>query len=90
VGLRVGLDDTEKRKFLTVPGLKFQSLGRQAPYPVAIPDLSQCTITRLNLNFRDEGILIVTNSLNIIHCPVFMHHDVSETGHCFRPKVLFF
>jgi hypothetical protein len=38
---RAGLDDVEKRKFLTLPGLEFRSLGRPArsqslyrlPYP---------------------------------------------------------
>jgi hypothetical protein len=30
VGPRAGLDDVEKRKFLTLPGLELQPLGRQA------------------------------------------------------------
>jgi hypothetical protein len=30
VDIRVGLDDVEKRKFLTVPGLELRSLGRPA------------------------------------------------------------
>jgi hypothetical protein len=30
VGLRAGLDDVERRKFLTVPGLELLPLGRQA------------------------------------------------------------
>jgi hypothetical protein len=33
---RVGLDDVEKRKFLTLPGLELRSLGR--------PALSQCMV----------------------------------------------
>jgi hypothetical protein len=28
---RAGLDDVEKRKFLTLPGLEFRPLGRPAP-----------------------------------------------------------
>ena len=30
VGPRVGLDDVEKRKFLTIPGLELRPLGRPA------------------------------------------------------------
>jgi hypothetical protein len=30
VGLRVGVDEVEKRKFLTLPGLEFRTLGRPA------------------------------------------------------------
>jgi hypothetical protein len=30
VGLRVGLEDMEKRKFLTIPGVELQPLGRPA------------------------------------------------------------
>jgi hypothetical protein len=30
VGPRAGLDDMEKRKFLTLPGLEFRPLGRPA------------------------------------------------------------
>jgi hypothetical protein len=30
VGPRVGLDEVEKRKFLTLPGLELRSLGRPA------------------------------------------------------------
>jgi hypothetical protein len=30
VGLRAGLDDMEKRKFLTLPGLELRPLGRPA------------------------------------------------------------
>jgi hypothetical protein len=31
VGPRAGLEDMEKRKFLTLPGLEFRPLGRPAP-----------------------------------------------------------
>jgi hypothetical protein len=34
---RAGLDDVEKRKFLSLPGLELQSLGRPARQPLAIP-----------------------------------------------------
>jgi hypothetical protein len=37
VGPRAGLNDVEKRKFLTLPGLKLRSLGRPARSQVAIP-----------------------------------------------------
>jgi hypothetical protein len=30
VGLRTGVDDVEKRKFLTLPGLELRPLGRPA------------------------------------------------------------
>jgi hypothetical protein len=30
VGPRTGLDEVEKRKFLTLPGLEFRTLGRPA------------------------------------------------------------
>jgi hypothetical protein len=32
-GLRAGLDDEEKRKFLTLPGLEHRTLGRPACSP---------------------------------------------------------
>jgi hypothetical protein len=37
VSARTGLDDVEKRKFLTLPGLELRSLCRPASKPVAIP-----------------------------------------------------
>jgi hypothetical protein len=37
VDSRAGLDDVGKRKFLTVPGLTLQSLGRSARSDYAIP-----------------------------------------------------
>jgi hypothetical protein len=36
VGPRAGLDDVEKRKFLTLPRLELRPLGRQAWHSVAI------------------------------------------------------
>jgi hypothetical protein len=42
VGPRTGLDDVEKRKFLTIPGLELQPLGRparnQSLYRLRYPD----------------------------------------------------
>jgi hypothetical protein len=37
VDLRAGLDNLEKRKFLTLPGLELRPLGRPARSVVAIP-----------------------------------------------------
>jgi hypothetical protein len=37
VGPRAGLDDVEKRKFLTLVGLELRRLGRPARSAVAIP-----------------------------------------------------
>jgi hypothetical protein len=48
VGPRAGLDDMERRKFLTLPGLELRPLGRparrQSPYRLRYPgSLLQCT-----------------------------------------------
>jgi hypothetical protein len=49
VDLRDGLDDVEKRKFWTLPGLELRPLGRtarsQSLYPYAIPALALLTFT---------------------------------------------
>jgi hypothetical protein len=43
VGPRVGLDDVEKRKFLTIPGLELRPLGRSAiPTPLLARGLAGC------------------------------------------------
>jgi hypothetical protein len=36
VGPRAGLDDVEKRKFLTLLGLELRPLASLSPYPVAV------------------------------------------------------
>jgi hypothetical protein len=38
VGPRAGLDDVEKRKFLTLPGLEFRPLGSQSLYQLRNPN----------------------------------------------------
>jgi hypothetical protein len=48
VGSRTGLDDVEKRIFLTLPGLELRPLLSYSPYPVAIPtELSRLTVYEL-------------------------------------------
>jgi hypothetical protein len=52
VGLRAGLDDLEKRKYLTLPGLELRSLGRPARsqslyllgYPGSVLNVVSCFI----------------------------------------------
>jgi hypothetical protein len=38
---RAGLDDVENRKFLTVPGLEFRTLGRYTDYAIPAPILCE-------------------------------------------------
>jgi hypothetical protein len=62
VGPRVGLDDMEKRKFLTVPGLELRPLGR--------PACSQ-TLYRLSYpGFREVDIAFRGEKKNPLHTPV--------------------
>jgi hypothetical protein len=46
VGPRVGVEDLEKREFLTLPGLELRPLGRpahnQSLYRLRYPGISQC------------------------------------------------
>jgi hypothetical protein len=64
VGLRAGLDDVEKRKFLTLSGLELRPLGRsarsQSLYRLSSPSSFICRYTTDNLlifilKFRAEG-----------------------------------
>jgi hypothetical protein len=49
VGPRAGLDDVEKRKFLTLPGLELRTLGR--------PARSQ-PLYRLGYGLDDRGVAV--------------------------------
>jgi hypothetical protein len=52
VDQRVGLDDAQKRKFLTLPGLELQLLGRparsQSLYRLRYPGSQNQLLTKLN------------------------------------------
>jgi hypothetical protein len=48
---RAGLDDVEKRKFLTLPGLELRPLGR----PLAIPTELQVCCANLSLQHLSES-----------------------------------
>jgi hypothetical protein len=57
VGLRAGLDETEKRKFLTLPGLELRPFGRparsQSLYRLRYPVESELIIRRGQKLSRD-------------------------------------
>jgi hypothetical protein len=65
VGPRAGLDDVERRKFLTLPGLEFQRLGR--------PARSQ-SIYQLRLQMRAVAVSMLNNYLTAEKewCPSFL------------------
>jgi hypothetical protein len=79
VGRRDGLDNVEKRKFLTLPGLKLRSLGRPAhnlsvrkeKYINIKPDKAQETIDGL-LNFDKGKVFPVLNE--------FKHYAMKAYG----------
>jgi hypothetical protein len=50
VGFRTGLDDVEKRKFLTLPGLKLRPLGRPAIASRYTECISNCWYTGVKKN----------------------------------------
>jgi hypothetical protein len=58
VGPRDGLEDVEKRKFLTIPGLELQPLGRPAS------TLKSSTKLKLNSTYSTSTGIIINN---IIH-----------------------
>jgi hypothetical protein len=75
---RVGLDDLEKRKFLTVPGLELRHVshpGRsQSPYRVRYPG----SLKRVLLNFTE---FLLCDYVVIQYCVIH-----SKVSHCFRPS----
>jgi hypothetical protein len=53
VDCRTGLNDMEKVKFLTLPGLETRHLGRTARKPVGVPtELPRPNLTFINLHFN--------------------------------------
>jgi hypothetical protein len=57
VGPRIDLDDVEKRKFLTPPGLELRSLSRYTDYSIpAEISLSRATYSK-NREGRDRELL---------------------------------
>jgi hypothetical protein len=67
VGPRVGLDDLEKRKFLTLPGLKLRPLGR----PVRIQSLYR---------LRCPGSYIVSHRNTVLWQFVQRRREVKLSG----------
>jgi hypothetical protein len=55
---RVGLDEVEKRKFLTIPGLELQPLGRPACshslYRLRYLGSYNETVHQLNIDFKKD------------------------------------
>jgi hypothetical protein len=68
VDLRAGMDDLEKRKFLTLPGVELRSLGRPARRFVAIPTM----LSRLLLFWVCVIILCLLYWVRIIVCLRFI------------------
>jgi hypothetical protein len=60
VGPRAGLDDAEKRKFLTLPGLELLFLGR--------PARSQSLYRLHHPGSSGTGVLIIIKQQKKIHC----------------------
>jgi hypothetical protein len=54
VDLRAGLDDLEKRKFLTIPGLELRPLGRYTDYAIPAP-LSFRWMDNIKIGLRQLG-----------------------------------
>jgi hypothetical protein len=54
VGPRAGLDDMEKRKFLTLPGLELRPLGS----PARSQSLSRLLLASVAVFFRVEVIVV--------------------------------
>jgi hypothetical protein len=68
MGPRTGLDDVEKRKFLTIPGLELRPLGHparsQSMYRLRYPDFGN-----INLLNDDNSDIILINY--VVPCPLF-------------------
>jgi hypothetical protein len=62
VDLRADLDDLEKRKFLTLPGLQLRLLGRQ---PVASRYADYAIPTAINKSHTLHKGFVNTNSIKI-------------------------
>jgi hypothetical protein len=79
VGSRAGLDVTEKRKILPLPGLELRPLG-QSLYRLRYPTLRKLELKLLHL--RDEVLtaVVMKNSVFWISCRVVLwtSTDVSE------------
>jgi hypothetical protein len=85
VNPRSGLDDVERRKFLTLPGLELQPLGRpahsQSLYRLRYPDSLGATVT--NQNLIQEEIKRRLNSGNA--CYHSVHNLLSS---CLLSKIV--
>jgi hypothetical protein len=73
---RVGLDDLEKRKFLTLPELELRLLSRparsQSLYQLRHPGSWLGTYTYMYINYALTIIIVrITGFLNFVHRPVF-------------------
>jgi hypothetical protein len=73
VGLRVGLDDLEKRKFLALPGLELRPLGRPKTiviYKNLFNNFSSFNLYNFNnpINFIIRGNKILLTNVNIGQC----------------------
>jgi hypothetical protein len=72
VGLRAGLDDVEKRKFLTLPGLELRPLGRPAR---RYTDCAVPAPTEVVACVNNKGMYEILN---------LKHHGKKQLG---RPKL---
>jgi hypothetical protein len=81
VNPRAGMDDVEKRKFLTLPGLELRPLGRSARsqslyrplYPVSIPYLYDY----INKLCRAQAKVILNHVNAMLTC---LHNDQMING----------
>jgi hypothetical protein len=69
VGPRAGMDDVEKRKFLTLPGLELRPLGRPDPsqslYRLRYPSYMDRTL----LKGQKQSVLIPVHDMMITELP---------------------
>jgi hypothetical protein len=80
VGPRAGLDDLEKRKFLTLPGLKLRFLGRparsQSLYRLAYP--GSLVVLHTDINIKSKHCVSGNHVAWLFPC----HHGIA------RPQVV--
>jgi hypothetical protein len=84
VGPRAGMDNVEKRKFLTLPGLELQPLGRparsQSLYRLLNP--GSMDRRRTSLKGRRQSVLIPVNDMMIKELPELNKTNIKQLITC--------
>jgi hypothetical protein len=82
VGPRAGMDDLEKRKFLTLPGLEGRTLGRpvRSQSTIQIPEpAKQCLLTYVTLHvstLTSHPQVLQVSHIQLLKCIEYINNSI--------------